>query len=288
MEVFTSLHWDSRTGLHRAKNLHSETGILSSYAAWAKEVLDLRTQTVSIVRLTVAGMMLMTAGCPRGTAPTIPLPGPPPTSPVDCGNRSNFDTDGDGISDPIERNNGENNYADLLIGRCDDDPSRPVGPPNDGNLLGGLNLPDRGIGYAHFRGSDGVDQDDWGTLQMLDCLESVGRATEGMGIQIGIGDISLRRGGAFPPHSSHQNGLDADLRYVRKDRDNVPLDLRFQADEYDAQATKVVFEAFFLLCPVEVIFVDIDRLGFALSGREGQLVHVNGHSNHFHVRVGGS
>ena len=248
------------------------------------ENLALRTTTSSGTPPAWAGATLLVLACCRISGVD---PGGPP-SPVNCGNMSSFDTDGDGISDPVERNNKENNYADLEIGRCDDDPSRPIGPPDNGDLQGGLNLPDRGTGYRHFLGTDAIDEDDWGTLQILGCLEAVGRAVEGMGIQLGVGDISLRFGGAFPPHASHQNGLDADLRYVRKDRQNSPLDLRFQLDEYDAEATKVVFEAFFLLCPVDVMFVDLDRIGFSVSGRDDQLVHVRGHSNHFHVRVGGS
>ena len=120
---------------------------------------------------------------------------------------------------------------------------------------------------------------------MLNCLEAVGRALAPANLSMGVGDLSLRNGGAFPPHSSHQNGLDVDLRYVRRDRRQVPLDLRFQPDEYDVDATKKVFRAFFDSCDVDVIFVDIDRIDFTIEGQEQRLVHVNGHSNHFHVRL---
>ena len=188
----------------------------------------------------------------------------------------------------MERNNRENNYADLRTGRCDSDPSRANGPPNDGQLEGGLNLPDRGSGYRHFLGTDRVDTDDWGTLPLLTCLEAVGRAVAGRNISMGVGDMSLRQGGAFPPHISHQNGRDVDLRYVRRDRRQVPLDLRFEPDAYDADATKAVFEAFFTHCNVDAIFVDIDRLDFTVSGQEERIIHVGGHSNHYHVRLGGS
>ncbi len=213
---------------------------------------------------------------------------PPPPRVVDCGGpRTSFDSDGDGISDPVERNNGENSYADLATGRCDRDPSRPVGPPNNGRIEGALNLPDSGSGYRHYLGTDRVDTDDWGTLTILGCVEAVGREMARQGVDIGVGDLSLREGGAFPPHVSHQNGLDADLRYVRRDRQHRPLDLRFQPDEYDLEATQAVFETFFRLCDVQVIFVDIDRIGFVVSGQEDRLVHVSGHANHYHVRVNG-
>ncbi len=252
---------------------------------------------------------LVLAGCgpnrsrskPSNGSPPPPSSGPPPASNgggdrdppppppiVDCGRRTSFDTDGDGISDPVERNNGSNNYADLRTGRCDPDPSRPIGRSSGGRLEGGLNLPDRGSGYRHYLGTDAVDTDDWGTLPTLVCLEAVGREVRGIGVSVGVGDLSLRRGGAFPPHISHQNGLDVDLRYVRRDRRQVPLDLRFQPEAYDLAATKAVFEAFFRVCNVDVIFVDIDRIGFTVDGQEQRIVHVGGHSNHFHVRLGGS
>ena len=223
-----------------------------------------------------------------GSRPPPRSPPPPPPPIVDCGARTPFDSDGDRISDPVERNNSVNNYADLKTGRCDDDPSRPVGKPSGGDLTGGLNLPDRGSGYRHYLGTDRVDTDDWGTLAMLGCLEAVGRAVEPLGISMGVGDLSLRSGGSFPPHLSHQNGLDVDMRYVRRDRQQIPLDLRFQPEEYDVAATKAVFEAFFSECNVEVIFVDIDRIDFTIEGQEERIVHVNGHSNHYHVRIGGS
>ncbi|MEM7676265.1 MAG: penicillin-insensitive murein endopeptidase [Myxococcota bacterium] len=212
---------------------------------------------------------------------------PPPPQAVDCGNQQSFDSDGDGISDRVEDNNGNNNYADLKTGRCDNDPSRPGGRPASGRLTGGLNLPDRGIGYLHYLGTDAVDTDDWGALRTLSCLEAVGRILDGSGIRLGVGDLSLRRGGSFPPHTSHQNGLDIDMRYVRRDRRSVPLDLRIDPEDYDEPATKRVLTAFFQACAVDMIFVDIDRIGFTVEGQEERIIHVNGHSNHFHVRLRG-
>jgi len=201
-----------------------------------------------------------------------------------CETTTAHDTDGDGISDAVERNN----RVAFELGRCDRNASRAVGRPSAGSLSGGVNLPDRGSGYRHFRGSDSVDSDDWATLELLSCLEQVGRAVRTKGIEIGVGDLSVKGGGRFRPHVSHQNGVDADLRYVRRDRVRAPLDLRYQPKEYDLEATKLVFEAFFDLCNIEVIFVDIDRLDFTIKGQEERIVHAGGHSNHFHVRVGGA
>ncbi len=43
--------------------------------------------------------------------------------------------------------------------------------------------------------------------------------------RINVLDISRQGGGPFLPHGSHQNGLDVDIRYVRNDGQDGPLDL---------------------------------------------------------------
>ena len=229
------------------------------------------------------------AGSKRSEPQPQPQPQPAPveTPPsVNCGRVQPFDSDGDGISNPVERNNSINSYADLQTGRCDDDPSSPQGVPNKGKLIGGLNLPDKGTGYFHFRGTDGVDKDDWGSLTLLTCLESVGRALRAEGIVLNVGDLSLRGGGRFPPHASHQNGMDVDLRYVRRDRRSAPLDLRSDSAAYDPVATKKMFDIFLRFCPVRLIFVDTDRVNFPLD--DDRIFHADGHSNHAHVRLQGA
>ena len=207
------------------------------------------------------------------------------TAPEDssCSTQQTYDTDGDGISDPIEALNAKRRYADLLTGRCDDNPTEVVGRPNKGKISGALNLPDKGDGYVHFLGTDASDKDDWGSLTLLTCIEQVGRRLKETGITLNVGDLSLREGGRFPPHASHQNGLDIDLRYVRRDRRSAPLDLRYQRKAYDAEATKKVITAFLALCPVRLVFMDVQRIGFDLE--DNRIFHARGHSNHAHIRL---
>ncbi|MEL7368549.1 MAG: hypothetical protein AAFN74_06545, partial [Myxococcota bacterium] len=132
-----------------------------------------------------------------------------------------------------------------------------------------------------------VDTDDWGVLPLLSCIEATGRALVGRNIPVQIGDISRRNGGVFPPHAGHQNGLEGDLRYVRLDREQRPLDLRFDPDLYDPDATRTLFETLFELCPIDFILVDKDRLDFALDDRDARIVDSAGHANHFHIRIRG-
>lgn len=237
-----------------------------------------------LIALVVLGCAQSSPSVGRVTLPKTSDDGlPSPGTPRSCGDPRAFDSDGDGISNSIERNNRENRYADLETGRCDSDPSRPQGRPHDGRIDGSLNLPDVGAGYRHFRGTDPVDADDWGSLALLTCLEDVGRALKPKNIRLDVGDLSLRGGGRFKPHASHQNGRDVDLRYVRKDRRLSPLDLRFQPDEYDPGATRDLIEAFFENCKVSLIFADVDRLRFDV--RDRPVLPADGHSNHFHVRI---
>lgn len=205
-----------------------------------------------------------------------------------CGPVNPWDRDGDGISDSVEENHRAEGYLPLDPDACDDDPTLPRGTWYEGALEGSLNLTDRGTGYVHNRGSDPVDGDDWGSLSMVHCLEEVGRHWEASGLVMGVNDLSQRPGERFPPHRSHQNGLDADLRYVRTDGINAPLDLRRNPELYDPVATQQLFRLFLEHCDVHVLFVDLEGLGFGNAeldaGRE--VLHTAaGHSNHFHVRL---
>lgn len=67
----------------------------------------------------------------------------------------------------------------------------------------------------------------------------------------------------------------------------VPLDLRFARDEYDPDATQMLFDALFDACNIDFILVDLERLGFSLSDadRNLRILDAAGHANHFHIRI---
>lgn len=211
---------------------------------------------------------------------------PAPEIETSCAAQMEWDLDGDSISDATEINNRDAGYHAFDPQVCDDDPSVALGVFTDGSLDGGINLKDLGSGYRHLRGTDGVDEDDWGTLPLLNCLEAVGRAATAAGLQITVNDLSLRQGGFFPPHHSHQNGLDVDLRYAGVAGFDGPLDIAARPDLYDPVATQVVMAAFVEHCSVAAIFVDTAALGFTNAQLGADvLFDAPGHSNHFHVRV---
>ena len=215
-----------------------------------------------------------TGGSNRGQGPKA----------ADCGAVQPWDTDGDGISDRVEQNNRTFHAFDPA--RCDRDPSAATGQPASGALLHGVNLADDGDGYVHLRGTDPPDSDDWATLRMLNCLEAVGREARALDVRITVNDLSRRPGGPFVPHSSHQNGLDVDVRYLRSDGRVAPLDIRQSPRDYDALTTQAVMRVFIQRCDVSTVFVDLPSLNFTNDELDRPvLVQAPGHTNHFHVRL---
>ena len=127
-----------------------------------------------------------------------------------------------------------------------------------------------------------------GALELVACIENVGRKWKSSGLQVNVMDLGLNKGGRFSPHRSHQNGLDVDIRYVRKDGKNGPLDIKRSRSQYDTKQTKALINIILDTCNVDVIFVDMQYLGFSnddLDSKAEHLVHAQGHSNHFHMRL---
>jgi hypothetical protein len=151
--------------------------------------------------------------------------------------------------------------------------------PNAGSLSGDGNLPDNGTGYYHFLGSDSPDTDDWA------CSNYSIQKVQGLGLwwnqspRIGIGDLSRAGGGGFSPHAAHQNGLDVDVRYVRNDGQEAPLNFDANPTQYNQSATQSLVSQFCVLGGASSIFVD-SRANLSASC----VVNVSGHNDHFHVR----
>ena len=201
---------------------------------------------------------------------------------VDCGNPMVWDSDGDGVSDGIEATNADR----FQNGRCDEDSSEPEGEYAAGSLRSGVNLPDEGPGYVHSP-SDATrpDEGDWATLELLACLEAVGRDLEGSAGLL-VGDLSRASGGEFEPHLTHQNGLEIEVRYPRRDNLDELFDIRQQPEVYDPVLTQNVFATFGRLCRVKAIFADVTMLSFPVEGEN--LVNIINHPDrrtHFLVRL---
>jgi murein endopeptidase len=167
--------------------------------------------------------------------------------------------------------------------------SQPLGTPNGGRLHAGVRLPEWGL--DHFTWNPGRDRRPnppdrrWGTDRLvrtvLKVLRAHRRANPGAP-RVGIGDLSPPGGGPFATglHLSHQNGLDVDVYYPRRDRRlRAPTSLE-QVDRALAQDLVTRFVA----AGARYVFVDA-RLGF--KGPPGVVQHWPNHDDHLHVRLMG-
>ena len=91
--------------------------------------------------------------------------------------------------------------------------------------------------------------------------------------KFGVGNISLADGGEFKPHRSHRNGLQADVRAIRKDGRQESCGI-FNA-QYDRAATAELIGLFQRHPYVRsVLFNDASIPGVRRTA---------GHNDHFHI-----
>jgi murein endopeptidase len=99
-----------------------------------------------------------------------------------------------------------------------------------------------------------------------------------------IGDLSRPRGGDFgvrfgpPGHRSHQNGLDADVYYPRRDRRLIAPGSAVDVDERLAQDLVDRF----VRAGARLVFVGPAT---DLTGPRGVVQRLTNHDDHLHVRI---
>ena len=93
-----------------------------------------------------------------------------------------------------------------------------VGNPNDGKLVGGVRLPDRGPGYASNPGTTNRDAK-YGTDELVEAIRKIGADVERLapGATLVVNDLGLENGGPIPHHQSHQAGRDVDILFYLLD-----------------------------------------------------------------------
>lgn len=169
--------------------------------------------------------------------------------------------------------------------------SRAIGAPHAGSLVNGTRLPARGRHFATWdpilRRSPNRLWRRYGTDDLVRLLIGVQRAyarREPGELPMLIGDLSRPQGGDFGikygivGHSTHQNGLDADVYYPRTDRRlSVPRTVA-KVDRRLAQRLVDLFVA----AGAEKVLVG-PNLG--LRGPSAVVVPYPNHDNHLHVRI---
>jgi murein endopeptidase len=95
--------------------------------------------------------------------------------------------------------------------------------------------------------------------------------------RIGIGDISMANGPRTQDHSSHKDGLQVDVRALRKDGREAPV--RWWESEYDLDATIRLLELFRTYAPVTKILFNDRRVPFTKPWPD--------HDHHMHIELRG-
>jgi murein endopeptidase len=161
-----------------------------------------------------------------------------------------------------------------------------LGEPSAGRLVRGVKVPGQG---EHYFTWDPVlhripnrASRRWGSDRLVRLvvrvIEEYAAAHPGAP-RVGIGDLSRRHGGPFGPvHVSHQNGLDADIYYPRRDRQERPPTLVSQIDRSLAQELVDRFVA----ARASVVYVG-PNTGF--TGPADIVQVLWNHDNHLHVRI---
>ncbi len=140
----------------------------------------------------------------------------------------------------------------------------------------------QGVGYYSYVSRDRQ----YACPKMIECLQNVGVVFNALtGQEFGVGDISKKGGGKFPPHKSHQKGVDVDVRPIRTDCTRKPVEVGDKL--YDRDRTTLLILLFYILCDVDVIFFQDPTLEKEVEKYIGDVINhkVGGHKNHLHVRL---
>jgi murein endopeptidase len=170
-------------------------------------------------------------------------------------------------------------------------PSRAVGLPFRGRLVRGVPLPSESDDYVTW---DPVRHDSpnrawrvYGTDRLVALVQRIARefaAGHAEASRIVVGDLSLPRGGDFGRqygglgHGSHQNGLDVDVFYPRKDRCECAPTRAAEVDQVLAQDLVNRFVA----AGASFVFVGPH---LHLTGPRRVVQKLAFHDDHLHVRI---
>lgn len=169
--------------------------------------------------------------------------------------------------------------------------SQALGSPSAGRLVAGVRLPAEGRHFftwdprRHRSPSPGwrrVGTD--GLVRVTLCVIGEYAADQPGAPRVGIGDLSRPHGGDFGPqfggpgHVSHQNGLDVDVYYPRRDRRERPP---LRASQADLRLAQDLVDRF-VAAGAEVVFVGPNT---GLVGPTGVVRVLAHHDNHLHVRL---
>jgi peptidoglycan hydrolase-like protein with peptidoglycan-binding domain len=173
----------------------------------------------------------------------------------------------DGIVGPITE-------AALVSAGASPPPQTGAGAPSS---VGKINsqLPASGTGFYSYAPASrryGIPE----TIRALQQISAAWAAAHPTGPRVGFGDISKQGGGPISGHKSHQNGVDVDIRLMRKDGKEEPT--VYQASNYSRPLTQELINlirANGVLRVQYIFFNDPQARGVSKWPN---------HDNHLHVR----
>ncbi|MGH3734970.1 MAG: penicillin-insensitive murein endopeptidase [Micromonosporaceae bacterium] len=126
----------------------------------------------------------------------------------------------------------------------------------------------------------GASSENWGTGAAVGQLTVAASRTYNAGYgRVAFGDLSLEHGGDIAGHASHEVGLDADIRPIRKDRQQCSGGTNTGSSNYDRAATRELIKHIRATGRVKVIFFNDQQLI-----NEGLVTYWANHYDHLHVR----
>ncbi len=160
-----------------------------------------------------------------------------------------------------------------------------VGLPFNGRLINGTQLPLSGPSWVTWDPvTDSVPNEPdrlYGNERTIHAILSVTaayRAANPEAPRVVVGDISLRGGGPMTDeHVSHQNGLDVDVYYPRRDR---KLSAPVATDQIDRRLAQDLLDRF-VAAGAQMVFVGPST---GLRGPAGVVIPYPNHDYHMHVR----
>ena len=170
-------------------------------------------------------------------------------------------------------------------------PSRAVGKPFDGRLVGGVPFPPEGEAFFTWDwGLKAAPNREWRrfatTKTVATTLTVIAefRAAHPEAPRVGVADLSRPQGGDFgrryggDGHASHQNGLDVDLTYPRVDRVERPP---IRAAQVDRRLAQDLVDRF-VRAGAQYVFVGTR---VRLRGPRKVVGAIGNHNDHLHVRL---
>jgi PKD repeat protein len=158
-------------------------------------------------------------------------------------------------------------------------PAPPPPPPCDPKVATCIPLtplsPRQGNGYYSYVPTSMQ----YGQQKTIDSLIRIANEWYNLhpnGPRIGIGSISFEGGGPFPPHKSHQTGMDVDIRVMLSGTEG---NVRWQDPNYDRDLTRELIQLIRQNGNIKTIYFNDPQL---IS--EGIVKYWPRHDNHLHVR----